>query len=182
MGPLMPKATALWLIENTTLTFEQIADFCHLHILEVRSLADGEVDGALMPNDPILHGQLLLEEIYRCEKDPLSHLQLRVFNDLLPKKKKVAKYTPLSKRAEKPDGVAWVLKNHPELSDSQVVTLIGTTKQTIDAIRHRTHRNSNYIKPRCPVTLGLCTQIDLDEAVQKARQNQENSEKTLTKD
>lgn len=162
---LMPKATALWLIENTTLTFQQIADFCSLHLLEVQTIADGESNSPVVPFDPVANEQLTAEEIARCEKDVNANLVMTVLKDVLPDRKKGRKYTPVAKRSERPDAIAWFLKHHPDLSDQQIMRLIGTTKATIDAVRNRTHRNSTYIKPRCPITMGLTTQTDLDEAV-----------------
>lgn len=160
-APLMPKATAVWLIDNTTLTFEQIAAFCGLHILEVQALADGEVDNILGVN-PIAHGQLTVEEIERCQKDSQARMALSTrTEDLMPAKAR-KKYTPVSKRQDKPDAIAWALKQHPELTDAQIMRLLGTTKQTIQAIRERTHPNMAQIKARSPMSLGLCSAQDLD--------------------
>lgn len=166
---LMPKATALWLIENTTLTFQQIADFCGLHLLEVQTIADGESNSPVVPFDPVANEQLTAQEITRCEKDVSASLVMTVLKDVLPDRKKGRKYTPVAKRSERPDAIAWFLKHHPDLNDQQVMRLIGTTKATIDAVRNRTHRNSAYIKPRDPITMGLCTQTDLNEAVATAQ-------------
>jgi hypothetical protein len=171
--PLMPKATALWLIENTVLTFQQIADFCELHKLEVQAIADGESSVPIVPFDPVVNQQLTAEEIQRCEQDSTARLQIMQPRVHLPSRKKLKKYTPVAKRSERPDAIAWFLKNHPELSDIQITRLIGTTKATVAAVRNRTHRNSAHIKPRCPVAMGLCTQLDLDEAVEKARKHKE---------
>ncbi len=168
--PLMPKATALWLLDNTGLTFEQIAVFCGLHILEVQALADGEIGMGLAPFDPILNKQLTMEEIERCHQDPASRLSLSPFQDLSPKKRTGGKYTPVSRRKERPDGIAWVLKNHPEISDAVLIRLLGTTKATIDTVRTKSHWNSANIKPRHPVTLGFCSQKDLDEAIEQAKE------------
>ena len=174
--PLMRKATALWLVENTTLTFDQIAVFCGLHPLEIQSLADGEIGIGLAPFDPILNNQLTAEEIERASKDSGAVLQLSPFQDLSQKKKSGGKYTPVARRKERPDGIAWVLKNHSEISDTVLIRLLGTTKATIDSIRTKSHWNSTNIKPRHPVTLGLCSQTDLDEAIAQADRGTLNSE------
>jgi hypothetical protein len=164
--PLMPKATALWLVENTSLTFEQISAFCGLHILEVQAIADGEVGQNLIPFDPIINNQLTLEEIHRCEQDPTAHLALQIPPEVLfEKKSKGARYTPLSRRGNRPSAIAWILKNYPEVKDLDICKLLGTTKNTIESIRTRTHRNSQTIKPNNPVTLGLCTQEELDRII-----------------
>ena len=163
-APLMKKATAVWLIENTKLTFEQIADFCQLHRLEVQAIADGEVAGKMHGLNPIIGGQLTKEEIERAEKD--STVRLRMVKKDLPQPAKRArgpKYTPVSKRQDKPDAIAWILKQHPELTDAQIVRLIGTTKNTIDKIRTRSHWNITNIKPQNPVSLGLCSAEDLED-------------------
>ena len=167
--PLMPKATAVWLVENTTLPFQQIAEFCGLHELEVQAIADGEVSGGMRGLDPVTAGQVTHEEIKRCEGDPESSLAL-IKKDLpQPKVRgKGPRYTPISKRGDKPDAVAWLVKNFPQLSDAQITKLIGTTKATIAAVRDRTHWNSSSIKPRSPLELGLCTSADLESAVQRA--------------
>lgn len=165
-APLMPKATALWLIENSTLTFEQIADFCGLHIVEIQAIADGEISSSLTPFDPILNGQLTLEEINRCEKDSTARLVLSALPAVMEKKlKKGGHYTPVSLRKDRPNGIAWMLKNYPEVSDAAVCRLLGTTKATLDAVRNKTHWNSPNIKPGNPVTLGLCSQKALDETL-----------------
>lgn len=168
--PLMPKATAVWLVENTSLTFKQIAEFCKLHSLEVQAIADGEVATGMVGWDPIQNGQLTREEIERCEQDPAARLRIRTQPDLpVPAQRtKGPRYTPVTKRGDKPDAIAWLVKNHPELTDAQIGRLIGTTKQTIAAVRDRTHWNIQNIKPRNPVMLGLCGQRELDEAVAKA--------------
>lgn len=166
--PLMPKATAVWLVDNTTLTFEQIADFCGMHVLEVQAIADGEVASGLVGLDPIANGQLTREEIERCQADPNARLQMRKPLDVPKPKGRKARYTPVSKRGDKPDAIAWLLRHHPELSDGQISKLIGTTKNTINAVRERTHWNSANIKPRDPVLLGLCTQKDLNAAIARA--------------
>lgn len=167
---LMPKATAVWLVENTTLSFQQIADFCGLHPLEVQGIADGEVAVGIVGLDPVTNGQVSREEIERCEKDPDARLKIAKQNIPQPlPRTKGPRYTPVSKRQDKPDAVAWLLRHHPELGDAAVARLIGTTKSTIAAVRDRTHWNSPNLKPRDPVLLGLCTQTDLNAAVARAR-------------
>ncbi|HEY3149062.1 MAG TPA: cell cycle transcriptional regulator TrcR [Dongiaceae bacterium] len=167
---LMPKATAVWLVENTTLSFEQIAAFCGLHPLEIQGIADGEVAIGIIGSDPTTNGQLSAEEIKRCEQDPTARLQQAKVTIPLPQTRtKGPRYTPVSKRQDKPDAVAWLVRHHPELSDAQVSKLIGTTKQTIAQVRDRTHWNTANLRPRDPVLLGLCTQTDLNAAILKAR-------------
>jgi len=166
---LMPKATAVWLIDNTGLSFEQIGEFTSLHELEVQALADGEVAPGMQGMDPIQSGQLTKEEIQRCEADQGASLTL--FKTNLPepvRRHKGPRYTPVSKRADKPDGIAWLIRHHPELADSQIGRLIGTTKPTIKAIRDRTHWNSSNLRPRSPTELGLCTQEELAIEIAKA--------------
>ncbi|MBY0431565.1 MAG: DUF1013 domain-containing protein [Rhodospirillales bacterium] len=163
--PLMPKATAVWLVENTTLTFEQIADFCGMHSLEVKAIADGEVAMGIVGLDPIANGQVSKEEIVRCEKDPDGRLRLVATDLPIRQKQKGARYTPVAKRGDRPDAIAWLLKHHPELTEAQLCKLIGTTKPTIQSVREKTHWNAANIKPRNPVTLGLCTEADLEKAV-----------------
>src|SRR5271165_6286420 len=168
--PLMPKATAVWLVENTALTFDQIADFCQLHPLEIQAIADGEVANQMQGLDPVANGQTTAEEIERCQADPEARLKLSP-KALPPQvvKHKGPRYTPISKRQDKPDAISFLLKSHPELSDAQISKLIGTTKPTIAAVRDRTHWNSPNIKPRHPVALGLCTLDELEDAVRRAR-------------
>ena len=168
-APLMPKATAVWLVENTSLTFDQIADFCGLHPLEVQAIADGEVAIQMQGLDPVANGQTTAEEIERAQADPDARLKLS--EQAVPQqfvKHKGPRYTPISKRQDKPDAIMYLLRSHPELSDGQISKLIGTTKPTIAAVRDRTHWNSPNIKPRHPVGLGLCTMEDLDRAVSRA--------------
>jgi uncharacterized protein len=169
-APLMPKATAVWLVENTSLTFEQIADFCELHPLEVQAIADGEVANQMQGLDPVANGQTTAEEIDRCQADPRARLKLSP-KALPPRvvKHKGPRYTPIAKRQDKPDAIAFLLKSHPELSDAQISKLIGTTKPTIAAVRDRTHWNSPNIKPRHPVGLGLCTLEELEQAISHTR-------------
>ena len=168
---LMPKATAVWLVDNTSLTFDQIAGFCGLHPLEVKGIADGDVAVGVRGADPISNGQLTREEIEKAENN--SDYRMTVvkpkYADLhTPAKRRGPRYTPLSRRQNRPDAIASLVRNHPELSDAQISKLIGTTKTTIQAVRERTHWNSANIKPTDPVSLGLCTQIDLDDQVKKA--------------
>jgi len=167
---LMPKATAVWLVQNTTLTFEQIAEFCILHSLEVQGIADGEVAIGIVGLDPTVNGQLTKEEIARCEADSTGRLKMQKSTIPLPAPRtKGPRYTPVAKRQDKPDAVAWLVRHHPELSDAQISKLIGTTKQTIAAVRDRSHWNFANLRPRDPVLLGLCTQGDLNAVVLRAR-------------
>jgi hypothetical protein len=167
---LMPKATAVWLIDNTALTFEQIAEFCQLHPAEVKGIADGNVAAGVRGADPIANGQLTRDEIEKAEKDAAYRMKARVpeHSEMMDRKTKGPRYTPLSRRQERPNAIAWMVKNHPEVSDAQIAKLIGTTKSTIQAVRDRTHKDANTIRPEDPVALGLCSQIDLDDVVQKA--------------
>lgn len=167
--PLMPKATAVWLVDHTALSFEQIADFCHLHKLEVKGIADGDVARGIMGQDPTKNGQLTEEEIKRCEADGEASLELAV-SDMpeLSRRTKGPRYTPVARRQEKPDAIAWLVKTYPHLSDAQIIKLVGTTKNTIGAIRERTHWNMANLQPRDPVLLGICKQADLDAALVKA--------------
>lgn len=166
--PLMPKATAVWLVDNTTLTFRQIADFVGMHELEISGIADGEVAIGIKGFDPIANGQLTADEIKRCEGDAVARLKLLKREVAPPEKKKGPRYTPVSKRQDRPSAIAWLVRYHPEMKDSQIAKLLGTTKPTIQSIRDRTHWNIANIQPLDPVALGLCTQIDLDAAVHKA--------------
>ncbi len=168
--PLMPKATAVWLIEKTSLSFEQIADFVQMHPLEVQAIADGEVAQGIIGYDPVQNGQVSREDIARAEADPNARLHLAA-GAIPPNKNrgKGARYTPVSKRQDKPDGILWLLRNHPELTVTEIGKLLGTTKDTIVKVRDKTHLNSANIKPRDPVILGLCTQSALNAAVAVAR-------------
>jgi hypothetical protein len=168
--PLMPKATAVWLIDKTALTFTQIADFCGMHPLEIQAIADGEVAQGINGYDPVANSQVTLEEIHRCEKDPEARLQLMAPANYSVKKQKGARYTPVAKRNDRPDGIAFILRNYPQLSEAQLVKLLGTTKDTIQKVRDRQHWNSANIKPRDPVILGLCTQTDLNAMVHSANE------------
>ena len=169
-APLMPKATAVWLVENTALSFDQIADFCKLHPLEVKAIADGDAAQGIKGLDPVLTGQLTREEIEQAVADPDYRLKLLDPKVRLPeaKKKKGPRYTPVSRRQDRPNAILWLVRNHPELKDSQIMRLVGTTKSTIQAIRERTHWNAPNLQPMDPVTLGLCSQIDLDLEVHRA--------------
>ncbi len=163
--PMMPKATAVWLVDNTALTFEQIADFCGMHALEVKAIADDEVATGILGLDPMANGQLTREEIERCTHEPAARLVLATPSEQWPKARQRARYTPVSKRGDKPNAIAWLLNSDPELSDAQISKLLGTTKTTINAVRERTHWNSSNIKARDPVLLGLCSQTELNEVV-----------------
>ena len=176
--PLMRKATAVWLLDNTTLTFRQIASFCGLHELEVSGIADGEVASGIRGIDPIINSQLTAEEIKRCEAD--EQLDLHLFKNpaaVGEKKSRGPKYTPLSKRQDKPAAIAWLVKFHPEITDGQISKLIGTTKNTIKAIRERTHWNINNLTPTDPVILGLCKQIELQKILDKIPREKSNEQK-----
>jgi hypothetical protein len=168
--PLMPKATAVWLVENTALSFDQIADFCKLHPLEVKAIADGDAAQGIKGLDPVSTGQLSREQIEAAEGDPDARLQMSDPKVRLPeaKKKKGPRYTPVSRRQDRPNAILWLVRNHAELKDAQIMRLVGTTKSTIQGIRERTHWNAANLQPMDPVTLGLCTQIDLDFEVQRA--------------
>ena len=167
---LMPKATAVWLVDNTSLTFDQIADFCGLHPLEVKGIADGEVARDIRGADPIANGQLNREELDSAQANAkyMMKAQKSRHAELLKPTKKAPRYTPVSRRQDRPDAIAWFIKNHPEVTDAQLSRLLGTTKATIDQVRNRTHWNSANIKPVDPVTLGLSTQMELDALVRKA--------------
>ncbi|MBM3536011.1 MAG: DUF1013 domain-containing protein [Alphaproteobacteria bacterium] len=167
---LMPRATAVWLVGNTSLTFEQIAEFCGLHTLEVQAIADEEVAVGMHGLDPVANGQITKEELERVQKDPNARLKI-VSTDNLPQpvsRNKGPRYTPIAKRGDKPDAISWLVKNYPDMTDGQIGKLLGTTKSTIAAVRDRTHWNTQNIRPRNPVALGLCTQADLDAAATKA--------------
>lgn len=165
---LMPMATAVWLVDNTGLTFTQIAELCGIHELEVQGIADGTVGMNIVGQDPTASGQLTKEEIERCQNDPSARLKLEEDDVQAVTRTKGPRYTPVSKRQDKPDAIAWLVRHHPELSDLQISRLVGTTKPTIQAIRERSHWNIQNIHPHDPVGLGLCKQMELDEAVQLA--------------
>ncbi len=163
--PLMPKATAVWLVENTSLTFEQIADFCGMHSLEIQAIADGDVAANIIGFNPITNGQLTAEEIKRCEANEKESLQLLEHPEIERLLNKGSRYVSHAKRSDRPDGIAWIVKNHPEISDAQIVKLLRTTKTTIVSIREKTHKNIHNIHPKNPVTLGLCSESDLNKAI-----------------
>lgn len=167
--PLMPLATAVWLIDNTSLSFEQIADFCRLHPLQVKGIADGDVAAGVRGINPITNNQLTREELDKAQADPEFRMKLsRTKTVVLETPRKGPRYTPVSKRQNRPDAILWMVRNHPEISDAQIAKLLGTTKSTIQSVRDRTHWNSQNITPQDPVGLGLCSQIDLDNIVRKA--------------
>ena len=182
--PLMPKATAIWLVDNTSLSFRQIGDFCGMHELEIKGIADGEVGVGIKGLNPITSGQLTKDEIDRCADNEDESLKI-IENEISEKteqSKKKKKYTPLSKRQDRPDAVYWLIRNHPELKDSQVARLIGSTKNTIDAIRKRTHWNMANIRPQDPIGLGICRQVELDEALAKAERSMKRAQKKKEKE
>ena len=182
--PLMPKATAIWLVENTALTFRQIADFCGMHELEIKGIADGEVGMGIKGLNPMSTNQLTKEEIEVATNDPEHSLEL-IQNEITlqterdPKQKK---YTPLSKRQERPDAISWLLRNHPELKDSQIAKLVGSTKNMVVSIKTKANWNMSNIRPQDPVGLGLCKQIDLDDALEKAERSQKRAAKKKIKE
>src|SRR3954454_4531332 len=167
--PLMPKATAVWLIEKTALTFTQIADFCGMHPLEVQAIADGEVAQGIVGYDPVANQQVTMEDIRRCEGNPESRVR-PIPPANVAKKRGGARYTPVAKRNDRPDAIAFLLRNFPQLTEAQIIKLLGTTKDTIHKVRDRSHWNSANIKPRDPVILGLCSQADLNAAVAQANE------------
>jgi hypothetical protein len=168
--PLMPKATAVWLIDNTSLSFDQIADFCGLHALEIQGIADGEVAVGIVGRDPISNAEVAREEIDRCGADSSGRLVMLEPEIDLQQRRTGPKYTPLSKRQNRPDAIAWLIKFHPELTDVQVCKMVGTTKPTVVSVRDRSHWNAPNLQPQDPVSLGMCSQTELDEAVQAAAQ------------
>lgn len=174
--PLMPKATAVWLVDNTALSFDQIADFCELHPLEVKGIADGDVATGIKGEDPTKNGQLNAEEIAKCEVDTTRKLKLAKDAVLRAYKQKGPRYTPVAKRQDKPDAIAWLVKNFPSIKDAVVIKLIGTTKNTIGAIRDRSHWNYANLNPRDPVLLGLCTQTALNQAIDEVNAGRPQSE------
>jgi uncharacterized protein len=181
--PLMPKATAVWLVDNTALSFEQIADFCGLHPLEVKGIADEDVAKGIKGQDPVATGQLTREQIADAEKDPKKRLKMAPAKHKMPnvRLKRAPRYTPVSKRQDKPDAVYWLIRNHPEFTDSDIIKLVGTTKATIAKIRERSHWNAANIKAVDPVTLGLCSQLELDLAVSRASAKHDRAQKRAAK-
>jgi len=177
--PLMPKATAVWLIEKTALTFAQIAEFCGMHPLEVQAIADGEVAQGIVGYDPVANGQLSPQELKRCEADPSARLQMLPSSLPQPKRSRGGRYTPVAKRNDRPDAIAFLLRTYPQLTEMQVAKLLGTTKETIQKVRERSHWNSANIKPRDPVILGLCSQTDLNAAVAQANERLEREGRSV---
>ena len=181
--PFMPKATAVWLVENTTLTFKQIANFCNLHELEVKGIADGDVAKGIKAYNPILAGQLSREEIDLCSKDPERNLSLiERAEDVQIKERKKPKYTPLSKRQDRPDAALWLLKNFPQFTDGQISKLVGSTKGTVSLIRKRSYWNFSNLKAKDPVILGLCSQEIFEKALGKANRRIEREKKALARE
>ena len=174
-APIMPKGTAVWLIENTALTFEQIAQFCGLHVLEVQALADEQSSAGMIGVDPIKMGQLTAEEIERCSKNPNARLFLSTSAVPVLKTKNKKKYVPLKKRQERPDAVAWLIKYYPDMPDSVICSLLSTTKSTVASIRERTHSRITELKPRDPVLLGFCSQVELDAAIASLEKSKEEN-------
>jgi uncharacterized protein len=176
---LMPKATAVWLVDNTALSFEQIAFFCHLHPLEVKAIADGDSAQGIKGLDPIATGQLSREEIAKAEKNPEHRLKISDPKVRIPEaKRKGARYTPLSKRQDRPNAILWLVRNHPELKDAQISRLVGTTKSTIEQVRNRSHWNASNLSPMDPVSLGICSQIDLDMEVERSAKHRPSNSET----
>ena len=176
--PFMPKATAVWLVENTTLTFKQIAEFCNLHELEIKGIADGDVAKGIKAYNPILAGQISRDEIESCSKDPQKKLSLiKKVDEIEVKQRKKPKYTPLSKRQDRPDAALWLLKNYPEFTDGQISKLVGSTKNTVSLIRKRSYWNFSNLKPRDPVILALCTQEVFQKSLEKAKRRVEREKK-----
>ena len=175
---LMPKATAVWLVDNSSMTFDQIADFCGLHPLEVKGIADGEVARDIRGADPISNGQLTREELDAAQADPAYRMKQQKSRhaELLKPTKKAPRYTPVSRRQDRPDAIAWFVRNHPEITDAQIAKVLGTTKATIDQVRNRTHWNSTNIKPVDPVSLGLIGQLELDALVKKAAEKKQKDD------
>ena len=166
--PLMPKATASWLIENTSLSFKQISEFVGLHPLEIQAIADGEVSSGMLARNPIENGELTKEEIQKCENNEKLNLKIKTSEIPIPQSKtKGARYTPLSKRADKPNGIYWMLKNYPEMPDSKICKIIGTTKKTVQSIKDRSYWNIQNLRAQNPAELGLCTREDLNIVITK---------------
>ena len=186
--PLMPMATAVWLVENTTLTFKQIAKFCNLHEVEVQGIADGEVAKGIMAYNPIISGQLTREEIELASKDENKELQIKNTDiEISTEDKKIKKYIPLSKRQDKPDSALWLIKHHSLLKDSQIAKLVGVTKASVTSIKNKSYWNYNNLNPKDPVALGLFSQKDLIEAIEKAerrikREKKEKEKAKLTRE
>ena len=186
--PLMPMATAVWLVENTTLTFKQISKFCNLHVVEVQGIADGEVAKGIMAYNPIISGQLTREEIDLASKDENKELEIKNTDiEISTEDKKIKKYIPLSKRQDKPDSALWLIKHHSLLKDSQIAKLVGVTKNSVTSIKNKSYWNYNNLNPKDPVALGLFSQKDLIEAIEKAerrikREKKEKEKAKLTRE
>ena len=181
--PLMPKATAVWLVENTLLSFKQIANFCNLHEVEVQGIADGEVAKGIKAYNPILSGQLTRKEIECSSKDVNRSLQLlKKELNISTKERKKPKYTPLSKRQDRPDAILWLIKNYPDLLDTQIARLIGTTKNTVVSIKKRNYWNFNNLSPKDPIAINLCSQVDLENSLEKAKKRIKREEKKIEKE
>ena len=182
-APFMPKATAVWLVENTTLTFKQIAEFCNLHELEIKGIADGDVAKGIKAYNPILAGQLSREEIESCSKEPTKKLKLlKKIEEVEIKERKRPKYTPLSKRQDRPDAILWLCKNATELTDGQIAKIVGSTKGTVSLIRKRSYWNFSSLKAKDPVILGLCSQDVFEKSLEKAKKRVEREKKTKAKE
>ena len=182
-APLMPMATAVWLVENTTLTFKQIAEFCNLHEVEIQGIADGEVAKGIVGYNPIIAGQLTKEEIELSSKDQTRSLKINDYNlDISNNENKIKKYVPLSKRQDKPDSALWLIKQHPSLKDSQISKLVGITKNSVTAIKNKSYWNFNNLNPKDPVAIGLFSQKDLQEALEKAERRIKREKKQKEKD
>lgn len=179
---LMPKATAVWLVDSTALTFEQIAAFCGLHDLEVQGIADGEVAVGIRGSDPITNGQLTREEIARCEQDKTLRLSLSSPTTKVPERTRRARYTPVSKRQDRPNAISWLIKSYSVLNDAQIGKLLGTTKSTITAVRERTHWNTPNISPQDPLLLGICSEQELLEELRKGQRRQEREAKKAARE
>lgn len=179
---LMPKATAVWLVDSTALTFEQIAAFCGLHDLEVQGIADGEVAVGIRGSDPIANGQLTREEIANCEQDKSLRLSLSSPTTQVPERTRRARYTPVSKRQDRPNAISWLIKNYPVLNDAQIGKLLGTTKSTITAVRERSHWNTQNISPQDPLLLGICSEQELLEELRKGQRRQEREAKKAARE
>ena len=179
--PFMPKATAVWLVENTKISFKQIADFCNLHELEVKGIADGDVAKGIKAYNPILAGQLTRDEIEACSKDSNRLLAININTLDIKKERKKPRYVPLSKRQDRPEAVLWLTKNCPQLSDGQIVKLVGSTKKTVDLIRNKRYWNSSNLSSKDPVVSNLCTQIDIKNALDKAERKAARKKKEIEK-
>ena len=179
--PFMPKATAVWLVENTKISFKQIADFCNLHELEIKGIADGDVAKGIKAYNPILAGQLTREEIEQCSKDANKPLVLNKKILDIKSEKKANRYIPLSKRQDRPEAVLWLTKNYPQLSDGQIIKLVGSTKNTVSSIRNKSYWNSSSLTPKDPVVFNFCSEADIKKAVDKAEKKASRKKKEMEK-